>query len=128
MDSYVKKDFMSHYNAFLLFMLNNSQDELLMSFTEFCRRVFPAGLPHGKKTTLPEKYTESDIRDLRNFLRQKENMNESQYKYVVEPHLNALWKTSNERDSEGKTFNTIRYTEVLPFIILGYYLYVTGEA
>lgn len=44
-ESYVVKDFQTRYNAFLLFMLNNSHDEILMTFTEFCRRVFPAGLP-----------------------------------------------------------------------------------
>jgi len=64
----VKKDFQKRYNAFLLFMLNNSQDELLMTFTDFCNRFFPLGLPQGPYSSLPEKYSETDIRDLKNFI------------------------------------------------------------
>jgi hypothetical protein len=67
-DSYVQKNFQMRYNAFLLFMLNNSQDELLMTFTEFCTRYFPLGLPQGPYSSLPETYAESEIRDLKNFI------------------------------------------------------------
>lgn len=55
-------------------------------------------------------------------------MSDTQYKLVVETNLNnADWKTSNEKDNDGNIIKTIKYTDVLPYIMLGFYCYVTGE-
>ena len=74
-----------------------------MTFTEFSRRVFPAGLPMGSKSALPQNYTDSEIRDLKNFLKLRDNMTEEQYRLVVEKNLmrDEIWKNSNEKDNDG---------------------------
>lgn len=48
-----KLRFQKRYNAYMLFMLNNSQDELLLAYTDFCKNVFPAGLPSKINGALP---------------------------------------------------------------------------
>jgi hypothetical protein len=49
---------------------------------------------------------------------------------VVEKSLmqDINWKKSTEKDNEGNFVKTIKYTFVLPYIMLGFYLYVTKEA
>ena len=38
------------------------------------------------------------------------------------------WKKSTEKDNDGNLIKSIKYTLVLPFIMLGFYLYITKEA
>ena len=91
-DSYVEKSFpdplmgrvksrknlyQKRYNAFMLFMLNNSQDELLMAFTDFCKKYFSAGLPNAEYGTMPQKYTNIDFKELRAFISREDIMNET---------------------------------------------------
>jgi hypothetical protein len=52
-----------------------------------------------------------------------------QYKSAVEKNLmqDKIWKKSNEKDNDGHIIKKIKYTDLLPYIMLGFFLYVTGE-
>lgn len=38
-----------------------------------------------------------------------------------------IWKKLNEKDNDGVLIRHIKFEELLPFIILGFYCYVTNE-
>jgi len=49
----------------MLFMLNNSQDEILMAYTDFCKKTFIGGLPDPEYGRLPKTLTNNDLNELR---------------------------------------------------------------
>jgi len=53
-----------------------------------------------------------------------------QFKSAVENNLmrDEIWKKSNEKDNDGNIIKTIKYTALLPYIMLGFFLYITREA
>jgi len=93
-----KFKFQKRFNAFLLFMINNSQDELLIAYSEFCRKHFPKGLPDKEFGRLPQKLTNGDIRELKIYLQDTEILTDHQFKSVLADRL-------NERDTkDGSLF------------------------
>lgn len=109
-------------------MLNNSQDELLLAYTDFCKAVFPAGLPSNINGTLPKKFTNLDLEELKNFLMREDTLTELQYKLVIKANLDhADWEIITDRDSNKNSIRALPYEEVLPYIILGFQLYVTKD-
>ena len=121
--------FQKRYNAFLLFMLNNSQDELLMAYTDFCKKCFTAGLPDRETGALPQKYTNGDIKDLRAFVAREDILSENQFKYIITKNLDKddNWKRLNEKDHDGAAIRWIKFSSLLPFIMLGFFCYLTKE-
>ena len=76
---------------------------------------------------MPARYTESDIRDLKTFIRRQEIMSELQYRLVVEKHWEGKWISTNEKDNDGNLVKLINYEDILPIIIFAFQCYVTSE-
>ena len=38
-----------------------------------------------------------------------------------------IWNPTNEKDNNGDNIKTIKFSEVLPFIVLGFFCYITSE-
>jgi len=76
----------------MLFMLNNSQDEILMAYTDFCKKTFIGGLPDPEYGRLPKTLTNNDLNELRSYL-SREVLTENQFKTLFSKNLDEpnLW-------------------------------------
>lgn len=74
-------------------------------------------------------YTNTDIKELRAFIKREESMNEKEYNLAIQKNLDAddLWKKLNEKDNDGNLIKSIKFEDVLPFILVGFYCYITNQ-
>ena len=100
-----------------------------MAYTDFCKHWFHAGLPDKKNGLLPKLFTDIDFRELKVFLAREEVMSEAIYKNVIVKNLDAkgMWKLDIEKTLDGKEIKTIKFKDALPYIILGFFCFITLE-
>lgn len=72
--------------------------------------------------------TNIDMNELKSYL-SRECLTDSQFRLAFAKNLdmNHLWQDTNERDIDGKQIRLIKFEEAVPYILVGFYCYITNE-